>query len=1165
MQRDSLSAGSTVDRYEVAARISAGGMGEVYRARDPLLERELVLKVLPQKAKFNNDALERFVREARAASALKHPNIVTIYAIGDSDTHHFRAMELVKGRTLRQLGRDGVPARKVAEIGAQAARALAVAHEAGIVHRDIKPENIMVRDDGYVKVLDFGIAQLASTDSINQPQDTRLTRPGMVVGTMRYMSPEQATADEVTPASDIFSLGIVLHELATGRHPFEASSDMAVLSGIILRDALPPSRTNARLPKEFDSVIMRMLSKKADQRPSAVEVATLLGAIAEPAAAPASGTVQSAARGEVVGREVEKAALREEYSIASSGRATMVCVSGEPGIGKTTLVEDFLSELARSSSHLVARGRCSERLAGAEAYLPILDALEDLLRDDPGEAIHQALEQHAPSWQRQMAPFDTGPGSATPPASQERLKRELVAFLGDIAEEKPLVLFIEDIHWADSSTVDLLAYLLTRLGSSRLFTVITFRPSELQLAQHPFLALKLDLQTRGVARELPLTFLSENEVRALLALKFPGSAFPPEVARLVHARTEGNPLFVSDIAEYLKVKGVVRETDGKWALTGSLPDLERDLPESMRSMVQRKIGQLSESDNQLLVAPSVQGHDFDSAVVAAASGRDPADVEERLVELERVHTFVFRRDEHEFPDGTLTTRYRFVHVLYQNVLYSSLSVSRRVQLSKAVGETLLKVQKGSAGPFAAELGFLFESARDPDKASQFFAAAARNAAKVFANEEASVLARRGLAQLAKVEESPERQARELSLQSVLGTSLAATQGYAAPDVLVAMARARVLAEELGQQPQLAPVIWGLFAYYLVSGDMPEARSMADNFLRAAESANDPLMLVGAHCAVGMSMMYTGNVLAARTHCEHAVTLYSREMRPAYHTMYRMDPGVFVNSELARTLWVMGYPDSAIAARDAALQLGAESPDPRSKALGHVFASILHQLRREVDLTLQHSAKAIEICDENGVAQERVWAMAIHGWAVAHTNDIDAGMREIEASIAIQRSRHAELNLTFALRQLAEVLNLKGAHIEARDAAREGLKISERHGEVASKVELYRIMGESARALAKTGELMVDSPVRSSGSTLSPEACFRAAVALARKQSARSFELRASIALAREYAERGLEADALALLKGIRGQFREGSKTRDVQEADAFIAALEASQNAGFLM
>ena len=1154
-QRDTLEAGSTLDRYEIVSRISAGGMGEVYRARDPLLERELVLKVLPQRAQFNSDALERFVREARAASALNHPNIVTIYAIGEADACHFIAMELVKGSTLRQIGKDRPSVKAIADIGSQAARALAVAHEAGIVHRDIKPENVMVREDGYVKVLDFGIAQLAELDGVETAPDTRLTRPGMVVGTMRYMSPEQATAAEITPASDVFSLGIVLFELTTGRHPFDASSDMGVLSSIILRDAPLASKTSPQIPRELDTLLARMLSKTPALRPSAIEVATLLGAVAEPAATVA-GAYAAPVRGETVGRELEKTALREDYTEALSGRARMVCVSGEPGIGKTTLVEDFLSELARGPSHLTARGRCSERLAGAEAYLPILDALENLLKDDPGGVIHSAFERHAPSWRRQIAPFDTGPGAIPPAPSQERLKRELVAFLADISETTPLVLFIEDIHWADASTVDLLAYAVTRLGSNRLLTIITFRPSELQLSQHPFLALKLDLQTKGIARELPLAFLTEDEVRALLALRFPGSSFPPELARVIHSRTEGNPLFVADLADYLKAKDVIREDDGKWAMTGSLPDLERELPESMRSMVQRKIGQLTDDDNQLLVAASVQGYDFDSAVIARALGADLGDIEERLVDLQRIYTFVNRRDEHEFPDGTLTTRYRFVHVLYQNVLYASLSVSRRVQLSKAIGETILAVQKGAPGPFAAELGFLFEAARDSERASEFFTAAARGAAKVFANQEAAVLARRGLALLAKVPESPERQRRELTLQSVLGTSLAATQGYAAPDVLVAMARARVLAEELGQAPELAPIIWGIFAYYLVSGDVPESRTVADQYLRWATAIGDPMIRLGAHIANGISLMYVGEMETARKHLRDAADLYEMEKRPLYHGMYRMDPGVFLHSEEARTLWILGKPDSALGARDHALELGANSPDMRSLAFSLLFAGVLHQLRREFDKCLEYSTRCIAICDEHGVAQERVWAMSVHGWALAHTGKPDEGIKEIEASIHIQRNRHAELNLTFALRQLAEAYNVKGAFIAGRDAAREGLKISERHGEVASKVELYRIMGESARNLARTGEIEAATHTRS-GSTLSPEACFRAAVDLARKQGSKGFELRSSIALAREYHDRGRDAEAIALVRNIRAQFTEGLESRDMRDADDFLRSISA--------
>src|SRR6266498_1070921 len=249
--RDAIQPGSAVDRYQIVGLLSAGGMGEVYRALDPALERELVLKVLSNEAVYRSELLERFIREARAASALNHPNIVTIYEIGEAEGRHFIAMELVRGRTLRDIAKESVPVRTAARIGAQAARALAVAHAAGIVHRDIKPENIMMRDDGYVKVLDFGIARL-SQHATDDHEISRLTAPGMVVGTMRYMSPEQATAAEVGPTSDIFSLGIVLYELATGRHPFHASSDIAMLSAIILREPQPASQLNPRIPPELD-------------------------------------------------------------------------------------------------------------------------------------------------------------------------------------------------------------------------------------------------------------------------------------------------------------------------------------------------------------------------------------------------------------------------------------------------------------------------------------------------------------------------------------------------------------------------------------------------------------------------------------------------------------------------------------------------------------------------------------------------------------------------------------------------------------------------------------------------------------------------------------------------------------------------------------------------
>src|SRR4029078_566084 len=196
-----IAAGAPVGRYEILSLLSAGGMGELYHARDPELGRELVVKLLPRRGVFHPDAVELFVHEARAASALNHPNIVTVYEIGESPSGHFIAMELIEGRTLRELRAESPSIPKIARIGAQAARALAVAHAAGIIHRDIKPENLMLRDDGYLKVLDFGIAQLGVHDKAGDSPDARITQPGMVVGTMRYMSPEQAQGAAVTPAT----------------------------------------------------------------------------------------------------------------------------------------------------------------------------------------------------------------------------------------------------------------------------------------------------------------------------------------------------------------------------------------------------------------------------------------------------------------------------------------------------------------------------------------------------------------------------------------------------------------------------------------------------------------------------------------------------------------------------------------------------------------------------------------------------------------------------------------------------------------------------------------------------------------------------------------------------------------------------------------------------
>jgi hypothetical protein len=656
--------GQTLSHYRIISKIGAGGMGEVWLAEDTRLDRKVALKPLPAEFTQDADRVRRFMQEAKAASALNHPNIITVYDIGEGEAGRFIVMELVAGRTLRAVIAENNSIETLLTVGSQIAKALSAAHGAGITHRDIKPDNIMVRDDGYVKVVDFGLARLlpsaSGEDAATLAQQQ--TTPGLIMGTVAYMSPEQACGQSASPPSDIFALGIVLYELIAGQHPFRAETLVGYLHAITLQTPPSPRRLRTSVPAALDELILRMLHKEARQRPTVAEVAEALREIergtekqgesrtriialsARPAGVPLRHTV---------GRDEERKDLRAAFDQANAGRGSLLCVAGEPGIGKTTLVEDFLAELATEYQVTIARGQCSERLAGTEAYLPLLGALESLLQGGSNPARALVMKQIAPTWYAQVVPL-SGEGEESArllaevkAASQERMKRELANFLQSVAHPRPLVLFFDDLHWADVSTIDLLSFLAGKFVVMRVLIVVTYRPSEMLLAKHPFLQIKPDLQSPGVCRELLLEFLNEAEIAEYLALEFAGHRFPAEFPQLIHAKTEGSPLFMADLVRYLRDRGVIALEDStqdagvpRWMLAEALPDIERELPESVRGMIERKIAQLSEEDRKLLTAASVQGYEFDSAVVEQVLKLDADEIEERLERLERVFAFV---------------------------------------------------------------------------------------------------------------------------------------------------------------------------------------------------------------------------------------------------------------------------------------------------------------------------------------------------------------------------------------------------------------------------------------------------------------------------------------------------------------------------------------------
>ncbi|MFL6276417.1 MAG: protein kinase domain-containing protein [Blastocatellia bacterium] len=1137
--------------------LGAGGMGEVYLAEDTRLDRKVALKVLPAEFTQHADRVRRFMQEAKAASALNHPNIITVHDIGESEAGHFIVMELVAGRTLRAVIAEDNSLATLLTLGAQIAKALAVAHAAGITHRDIKPDNIMVRDDGYVKILDFGLARLVPA-GLGEEAATlaQQTRPGQLMGTIKYMSPEQARGEAVSQPSDIFSLGLVFYELATGRHPFPATSLVGLLNAIIADTPGAPSHFNPRLPLELERLILEMLDKEARRRPMAAEVEACLEATRRRANAetlgkalrqsPRPAFAASAIR-HTVGREPERLELRMAFKAASAGRGSLLCVAGEPGIGKTTLVEDFLTELVAENLATMARGRCSERLAGTEAYLPLLEALDALVCENPMRAA--MMRQLAPTWYAQVASISGDEAESkkllidVKAASQERMKRELAAFLQAIAQPRPLVIFFDDLHWADVSTIDLLNFLAGKFDSLKVLIVVTYRPSDMLLCKHPFLQIKPDLQARGVCRELQLEFLTETEIAEYLALEFPGHHFPAEFPKLIHAKTEGSPLFMADLVRYLRDREVIANASGAWMLTQALPDIERELPESVRGMIERKIAQLGEEDRRLLSAASVQGYEFDSAVLAHVLNINADEVEERLDKLERVFAFVKLVSESEFPNRMLTLKYRFVHVLYQNTLYASLRATRRASLNAAVAQGLEAFYGAQSAAVANELALLWEAAREHALAADYFLQAARNAAQVNAHREVVQLAEWGLAGLLKLPETAERDRLELDLQLTLGLSVQAVSGWTTPAAETAFSWAQHLCERMSDDPRLFTALLGLAVYHTVGGELVTGQRLIEQMVQLAERLQDSALLVTASSCLSIVLYYQGKFMRARAQQERALALDRREYHQTYLAIYGHDLGVSVRREVAGCLWIFGYPDQAQAVLGEAVTLAEQLSHPFTLGCAYRMAGIGDFFRRDWPSSRQQHEKVMMLAEEYGLGDYSRYATVYHALALAYLDLTRATIEQAEQAIASMRAKGVLLDIAPGLAALGELYGKLGQITEGLKAIAEAVAIVEQTEERYWEAEIWRVKGE----------LILKSAT--SNSQAEAESCYHQAIEIACGQQAKSLELRATTSLARLWQQQGKAAEARQMLAEIYNWFTEGFDTADLKDAKTLLEEL----------
>jgi DNA-binding winged helix-turn-helix (wHTH) protein/tetratricopeptide (TPR) repeat protein len=462
----------------------------------------------------------------------------------------------------------------------------------------------------------------------------------------------------------------------------------------------------------------------------------------EPLALPRSTTREPQTAASFVGRERELARLEELLGRAVTGRGRAVFVSGGAGMGKSTLVEHFVRGAARSSSRAsLLVGRCLEQYGASEAYLPFLEAIRGALFGADAARVREALRAHAPSWCLLFpaafpAPLALAAERDPTGASGPRLLRELGDALAALSADVPLVLVIEDLHWADPSSVDVVRYLGQRCASLGLLLLGTLRPDQREPDNVPLRNGLRELSAHDQAEELALPLLEASEVGAYLRGRFEPNDFPPALEALLLAHTEGQPLFLTRLSELLIERGDIVHGERGWTLATPVGELSLAVPNSVRALIQRKLDSLAEGERRLLEAASVQGEEFSLLLLARQLELDELALELALEPLERQHRLIQQRGEERQHDGLLATRYRFAHVLYQNVLYEALRPLRRRQLHASAARELLAQHAHDTRPIAAQLGLHFERAGDAERAIEQLMLAADRAGRLLATREA---------------------------------------------------------------------------------------------------------------------------------------------------------------------------------------------------------------------------------------------------------------------------------------------------------------------------------------------------------------------------------------------------------------------------------------------
>jgi predicted ATPase len=877
----------------------------------------------------------------------------------------------------------------------------------------------------------------------------------------------------------------------------------------------------------------------------------------------------------LVGRESELAQLQHVLEKVLRSERQIVFVSGEPGIGKTTLVDAFLAQIRDRADVRITSGQCVEQYGPGEAYLPLLEATTRLCRGPGGERRIAALQRYAPSWLAQL------PSLLEPQelerlqqclqgASRERMLRELAETAEGFATTRIVVLVLEDLHWCDVSTLEWITYMARRREPARLLILGTYRPADLLASNHPLRGVVQELQARNQCKVVRLAPLAEEAIAEYLAVRLnveveTRHVVPLQFIPLLHQRTGGNPLFLVNTVDDLLRQGVFAEEAGQRTFRANAVEAMSDiLPDTVRQLIERQLERLSEPEQRLLEAASVAGVEFTAAEAAAGLLAEEDNIEEIGERLARTGQWVQAAGVAEWPDGTLSGRYRFLHAVPHEVVYTRLAEGHRIHLHRRIAARKETAYGERAREIATELAVHFEEGRELRHASVYLEHAGRNALQRSANAEATRHLTHALTLLARLPASVERTRQELTLHLALGTPLLALRGYGAPEVRRHYQQARSLCRALDDPPDLFPVLWGLWISHAVAGDLSAAEEFGSQLSQFAEHMEDTDLSLQAHHALWTTLVARGELTTCQFHIEQGLRLYQTDRHYAQTFVYGgHDPGACCRTHGGFLYWLLGYPDRALQLSEEALGLGKELSHGQSLAWALSGKAMVHQFRGESMAAQKAAEEALALSTKQQFALWAAYSPAILGWSLVAQGKKEQGLAQTQAGLAALQATGTGIWRSQFLALLANAYGEIGQIQEGLQVVDEALVAAARNGEHFYEAELYRMKGQltleaggwKRRTSFSSSQTQSFKPLAAMKVVEEAEGYFLKALAVAQKQQAKSWELRAATSLARLWQSQEKLREARTLLEDIYGWFTEGFETKDLQEAAALLREL----------